>query len=233
MSSFDLSAILLKPEYSRMLLDGFEMTLVVAVGSWLLAMGLGILLLVIRLAPSRIADYAVAGYISYHQNVPTLVQLMLWYFGISNLLPLALQDWISEHNGEAIFAVIGLGLCQAAYFGEDLRSGLRSVAAGQMEAAKALGHGYISAMRFVMMPQAVRNALPPLINHTVSLFKNSSLAVAIGVTELMHAVKEVENQSFRTFETYLIATIVYLACSLLLMVVGAWLSQRSRPVGVG
>jgi polar amino acid transport system permease protein len=231
MSSLDLSAILLNPEYSRMLLDGFEMTLVVAVGSWLLAMSLGILLLVIRLAPSRIADRTVAAYISYHQNVPTLVQLMLWYFGISSLLPLALQDWIGVHNGEAIFAVIGLGLCQAAYFSEDLRSGLRSVAAGQMEAAKALGHGYISAMCYVMMPQAVRNALPPLINHTVSLFKNSSLAVAIGVTDLMHAVKEVENESFRTFETYLIATIIYLACSLLLMAVGAWLSRRSRPVG--
>lgn len=232
MSSLDLSAILLKPEYGRMLVDGFEMTLVVAVGSWLLAMSLGILLLVIRLAPSRIADRAVAAYISYHQNVPTLVQLMLWYFGISSLLPLGLQDWISVHSGEAIFAVIGLGLCQAAYFSEDLRSGLRSVAAGHMEAATALGHGYISAMRFVMMPQAVRNALPPLINHTVSLFKNSSLAVAIGVTELMHAVKEVENQSFRTFETYLIATLVYLGCSLLLMAFGAWLSRRSRPVGV-
>ncbi|HEY4985560.1 MAG TPA: amino acid ABC transporter permease [Bradyrhizobium sp.] len=228
MSSFDLTAILLKPEFSWMLLEGFEMTVVVAVGSWLLAMSLGILLLVIRLAPSRIADLAVAAYVSYHQNVPTLVQLMLWYFGISNLLPDVWQDWISRHNGEAIFAIVGLGLCQAAYFSEDLRSGLRSVAGGQMEAAKALGHGYINAMRFVMMPQAVRNALPPLLNHTVSLFKNSSLAMTIGVAELTHAVKEVENESFRTFETYLIATIVYLACSLLLMALGAWLSQRSR-----
>ena len=100
-----------------------------------------------------------------------------------------------------------------------------------MEAAKALGHSYVSAMRFVMLPQALRNALPPLINHSVSLFKNSSLAMAIGVAELTHAVKEVENQSFRTFETFFIATIIYLCCSLLLMSLGAWLSQRSRPVG--
>jgi polar amino acid transport system permease protein len=232
MGSLDLTAILLNPQFGLMLIEGFKMTIVVAVGSWLLAMSLGILLLVIRLTPSWIADRAVAAYISYHQNVPTLVQLMLWYFGISSLLPTGVQDWISAHNGEAIFAIIGLGLCQAAYFSEDLRSGLRSVAPGQMEAAKALGHGYISAMRFVMMPQAVRNALPPLINHTVSLFKNSSLAMAIGVTELTHAVKEVENQSFLTFETYLIATIAYLACSLFLMALGAWLSQRSRPIGV-
>ena len=231
MSSFDLTAILLKPEFSWMLLEGFEMTVVVAVGSWLLAMSLGILLLVIRLAPSRIAEVAVAGYVSYHQNVPTLVQLMLWYFGISSLLPDALQEWISQHNGEAIFAIVGLGLCQAAYFSEDLRSGVDRFAAGRWKPPSALGHGYVGAMRFVMMPQAARNALPALINHTVSLFKNSSLAMAIGVAELTHAVKEVENQSFRTFETYLIATIIYLACSLLVMALGAWLSQRSRPVG--
>jgi polar amino acid transport system permease protein len=231
MSSLDLTAILLKPEFSRMLVDGFEMTMVVAIGSWVLAMSLGFLLLIIRLTPGRIGSGAVAAYVSYHQNVPTLVQLMLWYFGISNLLPDVVQDWVGQHNGEAIFAIIGLGLCQAAYFSEDLRSGLRSVAAGQMEAAKALGHGYISAMRFVMMPQALRNALPPLVNHTVSLFKNSSLAMAIGVVELTHAVKEVENLSFRTFETYLIASIIYLVCSLVLMAFGAWLSRRSSPVG--
>ena len=231
MSSLDLSAILLKPEYVRMLLDGFVMTLVVAVGSWLLAMSLGILLLVIRLAPSRIAERAVAVYISYHQNVPTLVQLMLWYFGISSLFPDVLQEWLGEHGGEAIFAIISLGLCQAAYFSEDLRSGLRSIPHGQTDAATALGHGYISAMRFVLMPQALRNALPALINHTVSLFKNSSLAMAIGVAELTYAAKEVENQSFRTFETYLIATLVYLAASLSLMALGAWLNRRVRPVG--
>ena len=86
-------------------------------------------------------------------------------------------------------------------------------------------------MRYVLLPQAVRNALPALVNHTVSLFKNSSLAMAIGVAELTHAVKEVENQSFRTFETFLIATVVYLACSLILMAIGAWLGQRAKPVG--
>jgi polar amino acid transport system permease protein len=231
MSSLDLTAILLNPEFSRMLVAGFGMTMVVAVGSWLLATSLGFLLLMIRLTPSRVAGSAVAAYVSYHQNVPTLVQLMLWYFGISSLLPAAVQGWINQYNGEAFFAIIALGLCQAAYFSEDLRSGLRSVTAGQMDAAKALGHGYVSAMRYVLMPQAVRNALPPLINHTVSLFKNSSLAMAIGVAELTHAVKEVENESFRTFEAYLIATIIYLSCSLLLMALGAWLSRRSRPLG--
>jgi len=231
MKGFDLMAILLNPEFGRMLVHGVQMTLVIALASWLLAMSLAVVLLVVRLTPSRIAERAVVAYISYHQNVPTLVQLMMWYFGIFSLLPQVSQSWLGEHNGEAVFAIIGLGLCQAAYFSEDLRSGLRSIPAGQAEAARALGHSYVGAMRHVLMPQAVRNALPALVNHSVSLFKNSSLAMAIGVAELTHAVKEVENLSFRAFEAYLLATIMYLAFSLLIMVAGAWLSRRTAIGG--
>jgi polar amino acid transport system permease protein len=228
MKGFDLWAILSNPEFGAMLLHGVKLTLIVALGSWLLAMTLALVLLAVRLAPSRIAQRAVMAYVSYHRNVPTLVQLMLWYFGIASLLPGPLQAWLSEHSAEAVFAVIGLGLCQAAYFSEDLRSGLRAVPPGQAEAARALGHSYVGAMRHVLLPQAVRNAIPALVNHSVSLFKNSSLAMAIGVAELTHAVKEIENQSFRTFETYLLASLMYLGFSLLIMAGGALLARRAR-----
>ena len=230
MTSFDLSEILGNPEYVSMLVLGIEMTFIVAIGSWLLAMTLALLLLGLRYAPGPAGNAFVTAYVSYHRNVPTLVQLMLWYFGIFTLMPEGLTFWLNDHNAEATFAVIGLGLCQAAYFSEDLRSGVRSINPGQMEAARALGHSYGSAMRFVIMPQGVRNALPPLINHSTSLFKNSSLGVLIGAPELTHAVKEVENLSFRTFEVYLIATVLYLFFSLLIMGVGAYLSFRADPV---
>ncbi|MGY5801971.1 amino acid ABC transporter permease [Rhizobium sp. LEGMi12c] len=230
MSGFDLSAILRNPDYVSMLLQGIEMTFVIYVGSWLLAMTLAVLLFAFRVSPLRIGDPIVKAYVSYHRNVPTLVQLMFWYFGIYTLMPQGVTDWLADHNAEAIFAIIGLGLCQAAYFSEDLRSGLRSVSPGQMEAAKALGHGYISAMRFVIMPQGVRNALPPLINHSVSLFKNSSLAIVVGASELTHAVKEIDNVSFRTFEIYLIGTVIYLFFSLIIMAFGAYISLRSDPM---
>ncbi|OCJ07762.1 ABC transporter permease [Rhizobium sp. AC27/96] len=230
MSGFDLSAILTNPDYLTMLLQGIGMTFVIFIGSWLLAMLLAILLFALRTSPFRIGDPIVKAYVSYHRNVPTLVQLMLWYFGIYSLMPQGLTDWLANHNAEAIFAVIGLGLCQAAYFSEDLRSGLRSVSPGQMEAAKALGHGYVSALRFVIMPQGIRNALPPLINHSVSLFKNSSIAIVIGASELTHAIKEIDNVSFRTFEIYLIGTVIYLFFSLIIMALGAHLSMRADPV---
>ncbi|MFK0333731.1 amino acid ABC transporter permease [Rhizobium sp. NPDC090275] len=229
MSGFDLSAILSNSEFRSMLLHGVEMTFVIYAGSWVLAMTLAILLLGLRISPLSFADPVVKAYVSYHRNVPTLVQLMLWYFGIYTLMPDAVTGWLANHNAEAVFAVIGLGLCQAAYFSEDLRSGLRAVSPGQMEAAKALGHGYVSAMRFVIMPQGVRNALPPLINHSVSLFKNSSLAIVVGASELTHAIKEIDNVSFRTFEIYLIGTLIYLFFSLVIMGAGAIISMRADP----
>jgi polar amino acid transport system permease protein len=228
MHAFDLMTVLRNPEFRAMIALGAEMTLIVAACSWLLAMALALVLLTIRLTPSRVAQRAVAVYVSYHRNVPTLVQLMLWYFGISNLLPDALQEFLTDHDGEAIFAIIALGLCQAAFFSEDMRSGLRSIPPGQMEAARALGHGYVGAMRYVILPQAIRNAIPALVNHTVSLFKNSSLAMAIGVTELTHMIREVESRSFLTFEAYTIATVLYLGTSLVLMGAGAMLARHYR-----
>jgi polar amino acid transport system permease protein len=228
MHAFDLMTVLRNPEFRVMIALGAEMTLIVAACSWLLAMALALALLTIRLTPSRIAQRGVAIYVAYHRNVPTLVQLMLWYFGISNLLPDALQEFLSDHDGEAIFAIIALGLCQAAFFSEDLRSGLRSIPPGQSEAARALGHSYVGAMRYVILPQAIRNAIPALVNHTVSLFKNSSLAMAIGVTELTHMIREVESRSFLTFEVYTIATVLYLGTSLVLMGAGAMLARHFR-----
>lgn len=226
MKGFDPIAVLLNPDFSRMILHGIEMTFVIAIGSWCLAMALALLILGARLAPSRLLRGAATAYVSYHRNVPTLVQLILWYFGVASVLPDAVQVWLNDHNAEALFAILALGLCQAAYFSEDLRSGLRAVPTGQDEAARALGHGRISALRYVLIPQAVRNALPALVNHSVSLFKNSSLAMAIGVAELTHAVKEIENLSFRAFETYFIATIAYLICSLAIMAIGEILMRR-------
>jgi polar amino acid transport system permease protein len=227
MKDFNLMAILLNPEFSAMLLQGVKTTLLIAAGSWVLAMLLALVLLTLRLTPSRLAQRGVEAYVSYHRNVPTLVQMMLWYFGIASLLPAGVQTWLSDHSAEALFAVVSLGLCQAAYFSEDLRSGIRAVPPGQNEAARALGHGYLGALRHVLLPQAMRNAIPALVNHSVSLFKNSSLAMAIGAAELTHVVKEIESQTFRAFESYLIATILYLAISLVIMAAGAWLGRRS------
>ena len=126
----------------------------------------------------------------------------------------------------AAATAIAIGLALSAYISEDLRGGIRSIPKSQIEAARALGLSYLQAFRRVVMPQAIRIALPTLINHTVLLFKNTSLAMAIGVSELTYVTREIESQTFKTVEVYLLATVLYLGISLLIMAGGAWLERR-------
>lgn len=223
--TLDFSAVL-TGHFGQMIVDGTLVTLKLALGSWLLAMALALLLVVIRLTNKRLAVFLVSAYVSYHRNVPTLIQLMMWYFAIPTLLPESVQMWVNDFNAEFLFSMCALGLCQAAYFSEDIRSGLRAIPDGQNEASRALGMSYVRSMRSVILPQAIRNALPSLLNHTVLLFKNTSLAMVIGVAELTYVTRDIENQTFRTFEAYLVASVGYLFFSLLLMAAGALLARR-------
>lgn len=217
---------LLAPPHVEHLIAGLQCTAWLTSASWLLAFGLGLVLATLRAIGNPIVDRAVAVWVAYQQNVPMLAHMFLWYFGISTLLPQAAQSWVNAHNGELIFASIAIGLCMSAYFCEDVRSGLRAVPHGQHEAARSLGLSFVKSMRHVILPQAIRVALPPFINHTVILFKNTSLAMALGAAEMTYVVREIENQTFRTFEAYTVATVAYLAVSLALMGLGVLVARR-------
>jgi polar amino acid transport system permease protein len=219
-------------QYLQWLLQGALTTialfLLALVGAFLIA----VLLVVVRSLPSRLFDWLVAAYVNYHRNVPTLVQLFVWYFGVPQLLPKALGGWINDHNGEFIFALIALSLNGAAYISEDLRSGVRAIAQGQVEAARALGLSYLQTMRYVVVPQAIRVAEPSLINQALNLFKTTSLAMAIGVAEMTYASRQIENETYRTFETFAIASLFYLVVSFSIMYAGYWYNRRflqARP----
>lgn len=222
--ALDFSSVM-SGHFGQMVVDGATITLQLALGAWLLAMFIALVLVVIRLTAYRPAVWLVRAYVSYHRNVPTLIQLMMWYFAIPTLLPESLQMWINDFNVEFLFAMLALGLCQAAYFSEDIRSGLRAIPDGQNEAARALGMSYVRTMGSVILPQGIRNALPSVVNHSVLLFKNTSLAMVIGVMELTYVTRDIENQTFRTFEAYLVGTVGYLSISLLLMGAGALLAR--------
>ena len=221
----DLS-ILLRPDYLSMIQDGLVTMLELTLLAWILAMAVGIVLAVVRMTPGRMGQLLVTAYVEYHQNVPMLVQIFLWYFGVATLLPSAWQQWLNAHHSEFLFAFIAVGLAMGAYMSEDLRGGIRSIPRSQMEAARALGFSYLQATRLVILPQAIRVAMPTLVSHTVLLFKNTSLAMTIGVAELTYATREIESESFRTMEVYLFATAVYLLVSLLIMAAGVQVERR-------
>ena len=219
---------LLDSQYGHLIFQGLATTIELAASAWLLAMALGIALAIIRLTHHKPLRVFVATYVEYHRNVPTLVQLIVWYFGIPALFPRGVQIWMGQHHPEFLSATVALGMCQAAYFSEDIRSGLRALGVGQSEAARSLGMTYLGAMRHVIFPQAIRNSAPALINDSVLLFKNTSLAMVIGLSELTYAVRDVASQTFRTFDSYLIATALYLLGSLLLMALASLIASRYR-----
>jgi polar amino acid transport system permease protein len=222
---------LLQGESGQVLFKGLLATLELTALAWLIAFAIGILLAVIRSSGLRWADGTVAVYVAYHRNVPLLVQILFWYFGIVTLLPMAAQRWLNGHGGGFVAGAIAIGLCMAAYVSEDLRSGIRAISRGQLEAARAIGLTFVQAMRFVVVPQALRNVIPALVNETLLLFKNTSLLMAIGVGELTYASRQLETQTFRTFEIFAITTVCYLAVSILIMLGGRFLERRYKIAG--
>lgn len=224
---FDLGSVL-SGKYLDWFLIGIATTLALTAAAWSLAMVMGIILTIIRMIPFAPAGWLVSLYVEYHRNVPLLVQIFVWYFGVPSLLPRPARQWINAHHGEFLLAVVALGLAAAAYVSEDLRSGIRSIPRAQYEAARSIGFGFIGALRYVVLPQALRIAVPPLINQTLLLFKNTSLAMAIGVGELTYRTREVESYTFKTFEAFAVATVIYLAISFGIMALGSYAARRLK-----
>jgi polar amino acid transport system permease protein len=225
MNHLDFGAVL-RGQYLHWLLSGAAVALALFLLALVCGFALAVLLMGVRSLPGRFFDRAVAGYVAYHRNVPTLVQLFVWYFGAPQLLPAQASSWINNHNGEFLFALVALSLNAAAYLTEDLRSGVRSIARGQVEAARALGLGNAQTMLYVVLPQAVRVAVPALINQALILFKTTSFAMAIGVAEMTYASRQIENETYRTFETFTVATTFYMLFSFAIMLTGYWYDQR-------
>jgi polar amino acid transport system permease protein len=224
---FDLRGVL-SGQYLDWFLIGLATTLALTCAAWCLAMTMGVVLTLIRMIPFRPFEWVVALYVEYHRNVPLLVQIFVWYFGVPSLLPRPARQWINIHHGEFLLATVALGLAAAAYIAEDIRSGIRSIPKAQNEAARSIGFGYLGAMGYVVLPQAIRIAVPPLINQTLLLFKNTSLAMAIGVGELTYRTREVESYTFKTFEAFAVATVIYLTISFGIMACGAYAGRRLK-----
>ena len=122
---FDFAAIF-TGEYPALMLRGLLTTLALTGLAWLLAMGLGSVMAVIRLTGSRAANAVIWAFVAFHRNVPMLVHIMLWYFGIGAILPISVGDWLNRNGSEFILAMIAIGLVMSAYVTEDLRSAVRA-----------------------------------------------------------------------------------------------------------
>lgn len=227
---FDPSLVL-SGAYGKLMLSGLAMSLQLSAATLVLALPLAFGVALLRLSVARPLRWLGAGYVESIRNVPLLAHMLFWYFGAPELLPEALKTRLYAGPVEAISAVLALTFYTAAYMAEDIRSGIRAVSAGQFEAARALGLGSWGSMRWVILPQAVRLSIPPLISQTLDLWKNTSIATVIGVGELMYQAAQVETATFRSAESFAYASVSYLAVSLAITALAVWYQHR-HPVRV-
>ncbi|MEG0922428.1 MAG: amino acid ABC transporter permease [Comamonas sp.] len=228
MTTFDVQMIL-HGQYHEMLVAGLKMSLQYLFFAFWIALPMGLMIAMFRLSPFKALRWIGASYVEVIRSIPLLAQMLFWYFGVPELLPTAWKEALYAGPVESICAVIALGVYTSAYMAEDIRSGIRAVPAVQMEAARALGLTYMRTMRLVILPQAFRFTVPPLISQTLNMWKGTSIATVIGAAEMMYQAGQVESQTFRSFEAFAFASVAYLAVSLLITFAAVWF-QRRYPV---
>ncbi len=226
-------AIITSGQYFEWILSGVKVTLQLSVVSVALSFILGLLIAVMRMSNVKPILWFSHAYLEFFRNTPLLVQIFFWYFGSYKILPMVVNDWLNTMNFEFAAAVIALTIYTSAFIAEDIRSGVRSIPKEQMEAARSSGFSYLRSMYFIILPQAVRLTIPPLINQFLNVTKNSSLAMTIGVAELTYQARQVESYTFKGFEAFTAATLVYLGISLIITwLVTLYSKYILNPMGV-
>jgi polar amino acid transport system permease protein len=204
-------------ESAAVLLLGAATTIAISCLAIALGMLVAIPLCLLRLARRRWLRSAAAAYVSVFRGVPLLVQLLIIYYFLP-VLGLDLPPYLA--------AVIGLGLCTAAYQAENLRGGFLIIPPGQAEAARAFGYTGRQTSRHILVPQALRAAFPALMNEMILILKASSLVSVVGVADLTRASQNIVARDFHPIQWYVAAALIYLVINLALAALGRAIEGR-------
>ena len=219
--------------YLDWLLTGFGWTLAVAITAWVIASLLGILFGTLRTVPQRGLVYLGNTWVELFRNIPLLVQMFLWFFVFPELLPREWSLWVKQDMPakEFVTAALCLGFFTSARIAEQIRAGIQSIPRGQTMAGLALGFTLRQTYRYVILPMAFRIVIPPLTSEFMNVFKNSSVAFAIGVLELTFQARQMQEDSEQGIETYAAITLLYFICAFIANRVMALIEKRSHVPG--
>lgn len=188
-------------DYRQVYLRGAQITIALSLLSVVFATILGLFVALARQSRSRIVTFISSVYVEFLRNTPLLVQIFWIFYCLPVLVGVSLTAFWS--------AAVSLAVHFSAYIAEIIRSGIASIDRGQTDAAKILGFTYGQSMRRIVLPQALRRVLPPLVNIFADIVKLSSLASVIGVYDLMHSVNNTIMNTFRPLELYSALAVVY------------------------
>lgn len=186
-------------------LTGFWNTILCSIIALIFSLILGVVFALLEVAPPKFGKVVARIYIAVFRNIPLLVIVMIFY--------LIVPRFFIKLSGFAA-GTIGLTLYTSAFIAETVRSGINSVGDGQMEGARSNGITYTQAMRYVILPQAMKIVIPPLGNQFINLVKNSSVLAFVAGFDLMYQAQLIAFATFRTIDTYVIVGIFYLILTL-------------------
>jgi arginine/lysine/histidine transport system permease protein len=188
-------------DYYSFFIDGAKITIILAIFTVLFGVILGVILALLRLSKNKLLNILGTAYVEFIRGTPLMVQLFIIYFGLPNLIGFPLPELVA--------AILALSMNSGAYIAEIIRAGIQAVDKGQMEAARSLGMTYGAAMRYIIIPQAVKNILPALGNEFITVIKESSIVSVIGIGELMYNADTVRGNTYKAFEPLIVAALMY------------------------
>jgi polar amino acid transport system permease protein len=213
--------------------DGIGVTIYTTLISFVLVLIFGLITGLGRLSKVTIIRGLATIYVELVRGIPLLVQLMFWYFAFPSVIQgmgkiLEIQS-IAQYRANPIFmAILGLTFCYSAYMSEVYRAGIQSISKGQMEAARSLGMTYFQAMRYVILPQALRVILPPVGNEFITLLKDSSLVSVVAVADITRRGREFMAANFIPVETWVMVALLYLVLTLFSARIVNWIENKTR-----
>lgn len=220
--------------YLSWILHGLGWTIAISLCAWIIALTLGSIAGTLRTAPHRGLAFIGFAWVEFFRNVPILLQLFIWFFVVPELLPHDLSLWVKQEMPakEFITAVLALGLFTSARVAEQVRAGIQSLSRGQRSAGLAIGLTHTQTYRYVLLPMAFRIIIPPLTSEFMNAFKNSGVAYAVGVWELIFVSRQmVEETGGQVIEALLVPTVLYILCSYGANRLMAYFERRSRVPG--
>jgi len=210
-------SVLFDSPYLEWLIMGVQWTFAVALCAWVIAFSVGSVIGVMRTLPSPLARAIGTAYVEFFRNIPLLVQLFIWYFVVPELLPEDAGRWVKRDMPEPEFvtAFVALGFYTASRVAEQVRAGIESLSKGMKQAAYAGGLSTTQVYCYVLLPISYRIIIPPLTSEFLTIFKNSSLALTIGLLELTARSQQISEYTFQSFEAYTAATVIYVLIALM------------------
>lgn len=216
------------------IIDGLYTTLLLTVVIMAGAIVLGTVIAIMRVSRSAILNGFAGAYVWFFRGVPALIQLIFWFnlsvlvSNITLILPFVGEVFSIKTNDfmtPFFSAVVALALCEAGYMAEIIRAGIKSVPAGQSEAATALGMQYRKTLRRITLPQAMRFIIPPTGNEAINLLKMTSLVTFIAVDDLFYSAQSIYARTFETIPLLIVVSAWYLA-AVSIMSVGQFFIER-------